>query len=617
MVNHRPLLRKIISNLSEIRFPFLLAVALLSVTVLGVWVRYQFFLIHGGLEDSYIEWAKINYFGGISPIYLQGMEDLLNLSWSTNKYPPGYSLFLTFWTLLGADDPQSLRIAQSIFDSFTIFPLYYILRQIKVHYGIALLCTGIYAIAPLWSFGSIMILAESVSPSLIVWMLALMLFSKNQNKIWLWFLLGLWVSLSTLVRPDLILLIIPLSIWTVLVTIKNSRIKSLSALCIGFSSLLLLWGFYNKIKWGYWQFTSNAGRYAMWCGLGQLPNDYGYFVSDAKAVELLSKKGIIYHSIEAEQYWKAEYLNAWKEHPLYVLKTIWFRLSNIPFDHNSSHTPLGTDYFQIVASLLTEYGFWLLCLVVIVLVLWKQWTTAYITALPLVYCLGSLGLVYYESRYIRYVPLSYVFALALTLNFLLNCGIKLIHTQFLSQYKKIISLAITTSILLILGNYVIDDVKALAELGQAYIKAEQLQQSVIADKVKAFDTLETLDWQKATTSPNLSFTENEVDHLLIQSDLNKYEYQLISSIDTSSLSVIYINYDVELKEGSGSFSILSEKKDLVLAHAILQQGENIRTNDNPWIVPIADNQELYLLFNNGEEPGKSELLVKQVDVYGK
>jgi len=49
---------------------------------------------------------------------------------------------------------------------------------------------------------------------------------------------------------------------------------------------------------------------------------------------------------------------------------------------------------------------------------WRHFDQLYIVGLPLVYALFSIGLTHYEGRYVRYVPLTYLFSFVILLQWL-------------------------------------------------------------------------------------------------------------------------------------------------------------------------------------------------------
>jgi fumarate reductase subunit D len=582
---------------------------LLVLFVLSLWVRYQFFVINGGLEKSYTDWAMTHYFGGITPIYVQGAENILHFQpWSITFYPPGYSFFLAFWKLLGINNLQTIRLAQAAVDSLTVFPIFYVLNQLGVRQLFSLCAAGVYTVAPLWAFGSVMVLAEALSPALIVWLLALMLLAKRQNQLYLWFANGLFVAFSALTRPDLILLIGPVLLWVLFAAPKGSKIRALAITFVGFASLIFFWGAYNKVTNGHWIFTTSAGTYALWAGLGQLPNNYGYFVNDLQAGLLLQKQGTIQFSPAAIEFWGTAYKNAWREHPDHVLKTIFWRISQIPFDHQSSYLGLP-NYFEGVITYFSKYGLFVLGLSVIALAIQRKFSDAYIILLPLVYALGSLGFVYYESRYIRYVPLSYILAAAILMN--------LLYSGFVSLSpllrKRVVALGLAAFALIFIGNYVSRNMLVLNEETTKVLQVNDLSLAVAQGRTKPIATLKDLKWTK--TLPEVSFQTESDSHLTVKTSQGRSHYQLMTPIPVSNFSVIHVEYDVRVDEGGMALGLLlPDGSSFIETKTLSQPGNyvdswNIRLKNLPSVTLV--------LMNSRTEDGRSRFVVRKLNLYAR
>src|SRR5262249_13197347 len=142
-------------------------------------------------------------------------------------------------------------------------------------------------------------------------------------------LLGLLASILPFFRSEMILLFGPLALWALLVAPKHKRIGAAVCVGAGFVFPLILWAFRNYYVHGALVLAPPATWYVAWSGLGQIGNNYGYFVSDSEAMKLLASKGIAYHSLEAESYWFREYLSAWTNHPDHVIETILLRFGSI------------------------------------------------------------------------------------------------------------------------------------------------------------------------------------------------------------------------------------------------------------------------------------------------
>src|SRR5207253_2162237 len=104
--------------------------ALGAVAVFGFWIRYQLWIVFGGLEHSYVAWAKQNYYGGIVDAYISGARSMrIGNGWPWLAYAPGYSLLLLGWRLVGIDTYQRIRLAQAALDCLTVVPLAYLVMR--------------------------------------------------------------------------------------------------------------------------------------------------------------------------------------------------------------------------------------------------------------------------------------------------------------------------------------------------------------------------------------------------------------------------------------------------------------------------------------------------------
>ena len=392
----------------ELRKALLLA-AIAAVIAVALLNRTYFLVYRGGLALDQQAWAAQYYFGGITKHYLQ-MRDAI-LAWTAEPKPwsylPGYPLLLAFLHFVGIKDLSLVRLAQVVIDSLAILPLYFVLLRLGKSAYLAVFGCLIYAAAPWWSVGSTYLLADSLLPALVILLLAAMVLVRDHaERAANWFLLGLLAAVLPFFRSEMVLLFGPLAIWALLVAPKRKRLSSAACVVAGFATPLLLWALRNYYVHGQFMLTPPAKWYAAWAGLGQIESDYGYFVSDARAIKLLASKGIGYHSLEAEKYWFGQYIAAWINHPGHVIRTILYRFEIIV----GGPETLGTFVRRPV---LLAYGAAALMtpIVLIWLLYMRRLADAFLVALPIAYALGSLGILYVEKRYVGYAGLSYLLAL--------------------------------------------------------------------------------------------------------------------------------------------------------------------------------------------------------------
>lgn len=378
--------------------------ALMANFLLALIVRIKYCTVMGGTEASFTDWAlNEGFFGGISKFYLAWANDLANgAKYTAIHYPPGYSYFLAFFKLLGIVSEQKLRLVHVVFDSSIVFAIYILLRACRVVPAFALLGSILYSFIPSWSASSTLLMPEALSPFFIIWSGALILLCTENNRKWASAVVGSLVGYGALCRPDLLLLAPFYLVWIFIRLRGKARWQNGALFLFAFSLLIGVWGVHNKIQHGAWLFTSTSGGTGLWQGLGEIPNDYGYVISDAKASEVAQKHGVNYLSIEGNNLFKGLYLEAIKKHPDHFLKVTLFRWNNII--HNiTNYKPY---IFDKVIQFNAKYGIWIF---VAALVLnFNRWPIIFAVSLPLVYALASIGMVHYEARYVTYAHVTYL-----------------------------------------------------------------------------------------------------------------------------------------------------------------------------------------------------------------
>ncbi len=397
----------------------LLTVAALGVIfVAGLLLRLNHVYLMG--ESNYAAWAYHNYFGGITRVYaaLAGFSGDDLPTWVISVYPPGYPFMLSILRNLGFDY-TGIRIAQAVFDLLTIFPIFLILRRVRLSLWASLLGALLYALYPTWSVGAVIVLAEWITPAFILWTLFTILVVTDSKKWWLWLVPGLMLGVLSSFRPDALLIVGLVGLWVLWQRWSwRKTVLSGAAVVTGFGILTLVISFSTFTRTGQFSLTSSAGGYALWSGLGMLPNDYGYLRNDLLAQELMVSRGTTLHSREANQYFMSEYLTALRERPFYVAATISYRWFKILSEQ---------DLWLIQTTALPEYALLqrlalavrlaLPGLVLIACLLFrKQKKRLLVILFPLASALITIGIVYYEARYVRYAAFSYLFALVMLLD---------------------------------------------------------------------------------------------------------------------------------------------------------------------------------------------------------
>lgn len=385
--------------------------AVLAMTAAAaVFLRLMAIDVYGG-HQGYQAWSMRHFFGGITPTYLALAEDLLGLRYGSLAYPPGYPAFIAVARLAGITELGDLRILQAAIDVAGIFLVYFLLGRAGVRPGLRLCGAAVYATYPLWAVGSTFLLAEFVTPVFVLAALALTVVLGGRERPTPLLAAGGGVLLGffALTRPDLVLLPGLLAAWLLWRRPDRRGIAAIALLLASFSLPLAAWGLHNRIQHGHWVFTTTGGGNALWEGLGEVPNDYGFVLDDQKAGEVLAKRGLKWLSVEADRYFKSEYLRAWREHPEFVVGVIRSRWMRVIVESEGWFSE-ARPYFLLKRAF--ELGGWALFAFAL-LAFRRSPERVLLVGAPLIYALLSIGLTHWEARYGRYVQLSYLFALVL------------------------------------------------------------------------------------------------------------------------------------------------------------------------------------------------------------
>ncbi len=369
---------------------------------------------HFGWHD-YLSWANQYYYGPMTKGFLEMAKRWLQPKpYTSIAYPPGYIIFLACFKYFHIHNLQMMRLTQNIMASLAIIPLYFILHWQNFRNKIMLVSLIFYAMCPLFIVSSANLLSEWISIIIIILTLYFLVLSsrvEGTKQIFSLLICGLIIGVGALFRPDLILLIFLGFLWLIL-NYKQYRFLLLKFFALGilFFAVIFSWGVHNYKVHHHWIFTSTSGGNTLYEGLGEIQNPYGYVTSDKVMSELAKKMGTDFHSTKANQYFKSQYIEAWKQHPGYVVKVILYRWVKILFPYTSiNHYPhLRWVLYPIFAMALVLF-------LLAIIIYRKQKTILFILLLPMCYAMLSIGLVHYELRYVVYAFLSYLFAFAFIL----------------------------------------------------------------------------------------------------------------------------------------------------------------------------------------------------------
>ncbi len=385
-----------------------LGLALCAVALLALWTRVQYVDLYGGRGGAYLAWANEHYFGGLSEFYLSTAESIAKGGrYTALHHPPGYPYVLAAFNKVGLRSVGAIRITQSVLDAAVVFAMYALARSLVTR-AWALAASVAYAVWPLFAAGATWPLAESLSVGLVTMLLALLVWAGRTHSLMKAAAIsGAAIGVSALVRPDLVLLCVPAAIW---LAMRRKKATVAVALLAGCAIPIALWGVHNRITNGAWVFGSTSSGLGLWEGLGEVPNAYGYVLDDSAANHLLMTRGYTWGSVEADRYFRQEYLNAWRNHPEFVLHVIAARIPRILFDSEQ----LQPLFFARGRQFLDAFG---AGLVLVALWVRRRDPTAWLVLLlPPAYAVLSIGLVHFEPRYVRYVQLSYVLAVIVIAN---------------------------------------------------------------------------------------------------------------------------------------------------------------------------------------------------------
>jgi 4-amino-4-deoxy-L-arabinose transferase-like glycosyltransferase len=519
--------------------------ALLPLFALAVALRYWYVGLFGGFED-YLAWAERSYFGGCTKYYLYLKEQLLHGTYDSLGYPPGYPLFLAAAQWLGCGGTEALRLAQVVVDALAVFGVYALLRCLGIRPALAWWGSLFYAVLPPLGVGSTLLLAEALSPGLIVWTMLASLLAARSARPWVWLPAGALVGVAALIRPDLLLLIFPLALYAIWTSVGYGRAMAPACIALGAAPLLLAWGVHNYKTHGAWVLSSTSGGNTLYEGLGELPNPYGYVLDDAQTGEMLLEKGLTWHSVEANRYMKREFLRAVREHPGFVARVILNRWWNILREQEEWFSPLRPRlvFFKKLLRLRRDLTLTLVPFVVLVALWRRHWTIAWAVAMPLVYAMLSVGLVHYEPRYVRYAALSCVFAAIVAIDSLWQ-----IVCRRWPRGRWAIAATLTTFVSAYLGysTLVVHDTWLAA--GRVAAVDQWMSQA----RSRARRTLDDLHWTTCVAGARLHDGPGE---LVIDTDKSICAYQALADVPVEKAECVSVDYQLDVEFGGGGVLVI-------------------------------------------------------------
>ena len=538
-----------------------LPLSMLGLFALAMYVRLHFVIIGGGLEQDQVDWAMRFYFGGLTKVYLKMREVILAGQTEPSMWPymPGYPAFLGILDLIGLKDLRSVRIVQCVLDAAAICPLAYVVNHLTRSVFLAVFAATIYAVSPWWAQGAGYLLGESLVPALVISVLAGMVWTRNHPQSLLgWAALGFLCAIPPFFRSEMVLLVAALVLWAVMVGPPKRRVLSAAVVGLAFAVPIVAWCLRNYLIHGLFALIPPVGWYAMWSGLGQVANDFGYFVNDGRAVELLQSKGIAWHTSGAESFWKNEYFRAWSEHPGHVLRTIQFRMNFILTYCDYRYNPLLG-----VCGLVYSWFAWATPLAIIWL-LWRQrWPEAFLISGPMAFALLSLGFVYVEARYVRYAALSYVLGFPALM--------ALVADFVASRFKALDQFGGSPWIKANLGAAGAAAIISYFTTQQPLLNKAEYQSTILAaidSSDRQFSEHPGIIAQPLTVQPAIPAASTTISQqgLDIQAMARNTSYLVVATLNTSKAAAVVIRYRIKLIEGDLAVGILSGNHQVFLSH---------------------------------------------------
>jgi len=530
-------------------------------------VRYRYLIINGGLEPDYMIWANQYYFGGITAKFEAAANAILMLNWGEGgrTYPPTYPVLLAMLKLVSGFDLQLARFFQIGLDSLGVFLVYGISRRLGCQPGVSIMTALGYAIVPWWAWGSSPILADSIIPLLVLVLVLAALRAKAGRDID-WLLLGLVGSVLSLARSEFGLLCLAILVLAA-IGAPGARIRAMFAGMTGFWLPWLAVATLNYHTSGNFFPAANATFYALFSGLGQIPNDFGYFISDGRAIEVLAAKGLLYHSPEAEDYWRSIYFNAWLERPGHVLHTIFSRLDLIAFHQEIAGSGI-TD------QPLLRWGFGTAVAASAILLYRRRFYDTLIVAGPLLFALFTLGLIYVELRYVRYASLTYLFSAAIVLSALVAWLNPLLRKTSETAQKSaaFLSFFLAYAALVAIGLLPLDT-------SARKLVREANPQNLEGTAMRAID-----EFRPAVDGAEILV---DGDNTRIVSSPTILGYQALAEIDVSQAELLKVELDVDVPDDATWYAgVLSEDHTRFHAQTVFPPGE--RTSELLVVDPRGD-----------------------------
>jgi uncharacterized membrane protein YjjB (DUF3815 family) len=513
---------------------------LACIVVSAFLLRYRVWLLDGGLEPDYLTWANVAHFGFLANRYLHAAGQIFNGHWDV-YYPPGYPAFLALVRAAGVHDPQQIRLVQGFVDASACILCYQVLRGLGLLRVSALAGAALYGVLPWLMKGGTRIMAESLLPFLMLLLLVSAIRARRHQRAWDWILMGIAGVTMALVRPELTLLLPPLAAGAFMLASSGNRLRASLWAAIGFLTPWFALAATNfHLHDSFFISKNSIFYYGLVCGLGQLPNDFGYFLSDDRAVNLIRSMGMQFYSREAEAYWRQVYIEAWLQHPAHVLRTTLHRVHMIMLEPADAAPFAGS-------ILLYRWGPYSLAGAVIGCLFRRRPRDIVIIVFPVAAAIATIGWYYVELRYIRYASLSYVLACGVALDAVLIGLLAVIRRRAVpvaASFKAAVAAAALTALFLLVPGLRAFDLAARSVVDRSP-----------SDKLPDQTFRPLSNWIAVVPGVTVERGDDEVISVTTSSEVRGYQ-AMATIADTAQYQTVSLIYEIEVVGKDGYVGVL-------------------------------------------------------------
>jgi len=413
---------------------------------------------------GYFIWASQNSAFFLSPIvdaahYHQWALKIYNGNWFSNEpfyQAPLFPYFLALVYRIFGADPVSIYIVHSIMGLVNIL-LVFKIAQHSTSTLWATIAALFFSLYPGFVFYENNILSETLSIHLFLWSLLLTIKATHNHKLTAWLWPGIIIGLSALAKPNMLLLLVFISMWLIIIGRKNFRQACFKVIYLVTAALFIISPatLHNWIAGNEFSLISTNG--AMTFVHGNNPSAKGTLAIPSgftgnietqrdEEIAIASKlSNTPLNHKQARHYWFTNSIHFLFEHPRFALhlelKKLWRLIGNYEYASNYNiHYDL--NFFKVFMplpfALLFAFG-----VLGLINSNWKKTTTQISILFLLVPCI-TVMIFYMTSRYrLPVVPILIIFS-AVGLNSLIT-QIKQSKWSHVTESVLILAFLITIS----------------------------------------------------------------------------------------------------------------------------------------------------------------------------